>query len=244
MKIFLTAALISISFTTMASNWMPVSKIESKSSQAYQLESECKKSGEQCLDIGDEPLVVTKGFFTLSEVTEDDLSEPLWGSRSMIESCDGEDDCKIKAVEKNCADEREAFYNADYSETWCNKIVGYMQKSTGVKSILIDLQALVAYKTAANLKAIFAAQRSYVSKLRECLAGVIDLLVLRNSSKLLSTAQVEQMVQTYQPIMALLQAVSGVTAKEKILAVSADGVLITEGDKVALTQEIDKCLGN
>lgn len=231
-----------ISFSAFGSDWMPLSNIQSNSSQAYQLESDCKKSGEQCLDVGDEPEIVKLGFFTLSDIMEDDHEKPLWGSRSMVESCDGEEDCKAKALLKECSQDREAYYNAEYSETWCNKIVGYIQKPSGRKTIQTDQQALSAHKSFEALKTQMANAKNKVKALRECLAGVIDLLVLRNASKNLTTAQVDQMVQTYQPIMSLLQAVSGVTAKEKILAASADGVFITEGDKSALTQEIDKCL--
>lgn len=60
-----------ISFSAMASNWMPVSKIQSQSVQAYQLESECLKTGEQCIDVGDDPRVVA---FTQVEIVDGNVS--------------------------------------------------------------------------------------------------------------------------------------------------------------------------
>lgn len=233
-----------ISFSALASNWMPISKIESKSSQAYQLELDCLKTGEQCIDVGSEPYAISLGFGILTPILEDDFENPIWGSRSMIVKCADETDCIAIHETRECVDGRTSFYSVDDLEVWCNKIVGYQQKDFGKKSFSIDTAAFNSYKATQSAIAQGSAIRNQIKSLRECLAGVIDLLVLRNASKNLTTEQVDQMVQTYQPIMALLQAVSGVTAKEKIQAVSADGVLVTENDKIALTQEIDKCLGN
>lgn len=183
------------------------------------------------------------GIFKLQDILIDDLSNPIWGSRSMVEPCIDENDCKARHEAKVCTDGRSSFYSIDDLEVWCNKIVGYQKIVTG-KEMVVD-QTLKFQKDAEKAVAqAIANARSQVKALRECLAGVIDLLIIRNSTKNLTVEQVDQMVQTYQPIMALLQAVSGVTAKEKIQEVSADGVLVTENDKIALTQEIDKCLGN
>jgi hypothetical protein len=57
--------LLLISLTASASNWAPLSKIQSASPQAYQLESECLKTGEQCFDIGDTPEKVSLGFASI-----------------------------------------------------------------------------------------------------------------------------------------------------------------------------------
>lgn len=204
---------------------MPLSKIESKSVQAYELESECKKSGEQCIEIGSEPELVTAGYASL---TND------WGPESEVEICDGQMLCQTALEQKNCG-QLQKFIDADFTRVYCVELLG--------KILVKDVSGYASYKTGKAQLAALQAGKSQVKVLRECLAGVIDLLVLRNAQKGLSTEQVNQMVQTYQPIMSLLQAVSGLTAKLKISEVVADGVMVTEADKVALTQEIDKCLG-
>lgn len=150
------------------------------------------------------------------------------------ESCSGELACVELLASKVCGVGRSALIDELYTEVYCVEVVG--------KELVIDAAKKAAKDAASALASATQAAKSKVKSLRECLAGVIDLLVIRNASKNLNTSQVEQMVLTYQPIMALLQAVSGVTAKQKIQAVTADGVLVTEADKTALTQEIDRCL--
>lgn len=79
--------------------------------------------------------------------------------------------------------------------------------------------------------------------MRKCGERVMALMLVRNSSKGLSTGQIRQLVKNQEDIERLLSAGSLATAKEDIQASVADGVLITEDDKTALSAEIDKCLG-
>lgn len=166
-----------ITLTAMASNWVPESKIQSHSSQAYQLESECLKSGELCFDVGDEPEIVSAGFASVSE-----------------------------------------------------------------SELVTDEEGFLAYKAGKLQQSNMAAALAAAKKIRNCGESVIDLILVRNQAKGLSTSQVKIMVGTYAPIQGLLTSGSLVSAKEEILNVTADGVLVTEGDKTALAARIDECL--
>lgn len=223
MKLFL---ILFFSFTAMASNWMPVSKIESQSIQAFQLESECKKSGEQCLDIGDEPAMLSSGFISL---------ENDWGPESEEEACEGESECQIALASKVCPGALQKFISANYSKVYCIELLG--------KKSVKDLVGFSGYKAGLAAKAQIEAGIQMAQKLRVCGERVMALMLVRNQPKGLSSAQVKQLVQGYSEIKSLLESGSLVSAKEEIQAVVADGILVTEADKAALSQELDKCLG-
>ena len=227
MKILTIAlGLILLSTPVFGDNWMPVSKIQSKALSAYQLESECLKTGEQCLNVGDEPEIVKEGF----AVVQDNYL------KADMQECESEEDCDTKFLALVCSEnDFEKIKNYNLLQVYCTKFAG--------KVLVKDQSGWTGFKSGKAQIAAFESGKAFVKKLRECLAGVIDLLVLRNESKNLTVQQVESMVTTYQPIMDLLYAASGVTAKLKISEVVADGVLVTESDKTALTQEINKCLG-
>jgi len=76
----------------------------------------------------------------------------------------------------------------------------------------------------------------------DCGKRVIALLVLRNVPKGLTPQQVAQMNTVYAPIKGLLETASLVTAKAAIEDVTADGLLITDGDKADLSAETQKCI--
>lgn len=234
--------LLLISLNCFASNWMPLSKIQSQSSQAHQLESDCLKSGEQCLDVGNEPEVVQLGFFSLQDAMGDDFENPIWEAESEIDPCDGESACEIANRSKACPDQYSKFIDQNFSRIYCTKIIGYSQKVIG-KSFLKDETAFNSYKTQKASAAQLEAGVNIALKLNQCGQRVIALMLVRNQPKGLTKPQVKQLVTTYKDIMSLLQSGSLATAKDEINAVSSDGVLVTAADKIALTQEIDKCLG-
>lgn len=123
--------LILISLPLFASNWMPVSKIQSKSNEAYQLESDCVKTGEQCFDVGDEPDIVALGFTVLKD--EYDKKDQ--------ESCLDPDDCELKFQALVCSKiEYEKIKNIDQLKVYCVKLIG--------KSLEKDKVALKAAKDA------------------------------------------------------------------------------------------------
>lgn len=213
------------SFSALASNWMPISKIQSQSSQAYQLESECLKSGEVCLDVGNSPDSVTLGYVTV--VPES------WGPKLDIEVCSGDIDCTDKLSVKECASGQK-FIDENYTEVYCSVF--------SPASILLNSVGYNAYLSQKNALAQLEAGKAQAKRKRECGDSVIDLLLVRNASKNLNTTQIKQMVSTFSPIKSLLETASLVSAKEEIALVSADGVLVTEGDKVALSAAVDVCI--
>jgi hypothetical protein len=232
------------SITSMASNWMPVSKIQPGATQAYQLESDCMKSGEQCLDVGDEPGLVKEGFASLTDVMGDDVENPIWAAESEVESCSGQEECYSMRASKVCSGEpgMQIFVDEIYTKVYCTKVVGYQQKAVA-KALVKDLVGWSAHKAAKASAAALEAGISQAQALRQCGERVMALMLVRNQPKGLSTAQVKQLVAAYASIKGLLESGSLVSAKEEIQAVSADGVLVTEGDKSALVAEINKCLG-
>lgn len=78
-------------------------------------------------------------------------------------------------------------------------------------------------------------------KAMNCGRSVQALLLVRNAVKNLSTAQIKQLVEAYSPIKSLLDTGSLSSAGEEIQAVEADGVIITEADKLALLAKINDC---
>lgn len=214
-----------LSFTAFASNWVPVSKIESQSAQAYQLQSECQKSGEQCLDVGDEPEVVSKGFASI----EDD-----WSAKTQVESCEGQEACQ-SALEALVCEVGQAFIKGDFTEVYCSANLG--------KKLVVNSAGFASYKAQETAKAQYAAALAQAKKLRECGTQVLDLVLVRNAGKTLNTTQVKAMVGIYAPIKGLLETGSLNSAKEEVQAIEPDGTLVTVGDKAAVVSAIDSCIG-
>lgn len=216
-----------ISFSAMASNWMPASKISQGQASAFQMESSCvQASGEQCLDVGDEPQAVAAGFVS----TQDKFS------KAQVEECSDESDCQAKHEAKECI-QGESIKNLDLMEVYCAVPAG--------KELVVDSAGFSSYKAAQAQAAGFAAAKEGAKKLRECGESVMDLLLVRNASKQppLSTAQVKLIVGVYAPIKGLLETGSLATAKEEVEAVEPDGTLVTAEDKAAIIAAIDACLG-
>jgi predicted negative regulator of RcsB-dependent stress response len=81
----------------------------------------------------------------------------------------------------------------------------------------------------------------YAKKAMECGKSAQALMLVRNAAKNLTTEQVKQIVATYAPIKALLDTGSLQSAVEEIGKIQADGVLVTEEDKAAITAHIGQC---
>lgn len=218
--------LLLISFSAMASNWMPLSKIQSLSNQAYQLQSSCEATGEQCFDVGDEPQIVSLGFVSL----EDNYL------KADEQSCLDAEDCSAKFLALVCTEEDwTKIQNNDLLQVYCVKLAG--------KNLVKDLDSFNSYKAS---QAVLNAQKGALEQaktLRLCGSAVMDLVLVRNATKGLTTNQVKQIVNLYAPIKGLLETGSLNSAKEEVQAVTPDGTLITEGDKTAVISAIDVCLG-
>ena len=84
--------------------------------------------------------------FSEQDIMVDDKTKPNWGTRSKIGSCEGESDCKSKALLLECLDNRISYYNEEYSEVWCNKIIDYQKKKSGEKHFSIDPNKKALYE--------------------------------------------------------------------------------------------------
>lgn len=134
----------------------------------------------------------------------------------------------------------------DYSKPILNQsgeISGYEQKSE--KSIQLDEAKLSAWQSQEAIKASERARemaiQTAIARI-ECGKRVIGLLIVRNSTKSLTTGQVGQINSIYSPIKGLIDTGSLVTAKEQMLAITPDGSLIAQEDKDELLAEITKCI--
>ena len=240
MKKILLLSLAIFTVTTHAENWLNHSKIKSGSVEAFSLKSDCERiSGEKCFDIGEYPSSV----YSEVDVEVDDYSKPNY-LKADTQSCLSESDCSAKFLALVCSqNDYEKIKNLDLLQVYCSKFVGYDKKLE--KSIALDsakVSALNAQKAIEAQAATKEAGIQFALKRIECGKRVIGLLVLRNSTKTLTTANVAQINTVYAPIKGLIDTGSLITAKEQMELITPDGTLITQEDKNELVQEINKCL--
>lgn len=237
---YLIFSFLLFSNLAFAENWLNHSKILTASKEAYSLKADCERnSGEKCFDLGNNPSSV----FSEIDVEVDDYTKPNY-SKSEIESCLSFDDCDSKFAVKSCLDSLEnPIKNYDLLQVYCSKFAGYdkkLEKSIGLDSVKVS--ALNAQKAIEAQAATKEAGIQFALKRIECGKRVIGLLVLRNSTKTLTTANVAQINTVYAPIKGLIDTGSLITAKEQMNLIVPDGTLITQEDKDELVQEITKCL--
>lgn len=224
--------LILISFSAFGENWMPHSKILEGSIAGHQLKSSCENiSGEQCFDVGDETEAVEKGFFSLTNELVDDLNSPIWGSRSLIETCLDEENCKSIHSLKQCYNGDQSYYSVEDLEVWCNKITGYNKKESGKKIFEIDQVALSNYHLAKSAQAQVNDLISRGSKARSDCQKVLDLVGGFNLLPGRTTDQAGEMVSTFAQAKQHLQDGRPAAAKAAIIAIPVDGVLVTQSIK-------------
>ena len=236
---YLIFSFLFFSNLAFAENWLNKTKILSASKEAYSLQSDCERnSGEKCFDLG----VYPSSIYSEVDIEVDDETKPNY-SKSEIEACASLLDCDSKHALKTCLDPLESsIKNYDLLQVYCSKFLSYDKKL--IKSIALDATKLSTYQSELAIKATLQAKEaaiSYAQKLMACGNKVVAYMLVRNQPKALTTSQVDTLVQTYAPIKSLLETGSLTTAKEKIAAVVADGVVVTESDKTALIAEIDLC---
>jgi hypothetical protein len=222
-----------------AENWLNHSKILQASKEAYSLKQDCERiSGEKCFDLGEYPSSV----YSEIDLEVDDTSKPNY-SKNEVQACADSAACDLIHSTKVCSDVQEySIKNYDLLQVYCSKFLSYDKKL--IKSIALDAVKLSAYQAELATKATLQTKEaaiSYAQKLMACGNKVVAYMLVRNQPKALTTSQVDSLVQTYAPIKGLLETGSLTTAKEKIAAVVADGVVVTEADKAALIAEIDLC---
>lgn len=202
----------------MASNWMTLSEIQKKGVQGYSMEADCERSGEQCLDVGEEPTIVSTGF----ALVEDD-----WGPEIDPQSCDGEESCQSLNQTKNCFS-LEKFISADYSRVYC------VEK---IKKLVKDLPGFTSYKNVLLVKAQTEALIANGKKAREACQRVLDLIGGFNLLPGRTSDQAGQMTASFAEAKQLLQDGRPLAAKIAIQAIPVDGVLVTQTMKdLAISQ--------
>lgn len=180
-------------------------------------------------------------YHVIKDEMIDDMSKPQWATRSMVEACADEADCKAKALTKECVDGRSSFYNAEYSELWCNKIDGYAKKKSGQKIVAEDVVKKETYQNTATTKKTDEMYMEMAGKAIDCGKRVISRMLLQNKPKNLKKAQIRNLVKTYKDIKDLLDTGSLESAREDILAVAINEPIVTQADKDALILELDTC---
>lgn len=260
-SIILTLFLLAASSAHCAS-WIPGSKVDGslhRDIPIYLSKTKCQEHfKEKCFPM---PQSYNPSYHKLDEEMVDDETKPQWASRSMIESCTSESNCKDMSIAKNkakpsdceaddsrlecsvdnCITDRSSYYNKEYSEVWCGKITGYLKKKSGVKIILEDETKKQAYKTQEAARLADEAAMAIASKALSCGKKVISRMLLQNKPKGLKKAQVRNLVKTYKDIKDLLDTGSLESAREDILAVAINEPIVTQADKDALVSELDKC---
>lgn len=223
-KIFVIGFSLTLSLSALASS-VAETEVNLCNRTVFTSMSDCNSAKGNCLELPQNDPAIC-GVYKLKD---------LYGSQKFDgESCEGKSECELLLTEKTCSVNKWPLIDADYTEVYCVEVVG---KKIEVDEVLKSQK--LAQKAASDQ---FEGALNLAKKLRECGGRVMDLMLVRNQPKNLTTAQVKELVATYEPIQGLLSSGSLNSAKEEIAAVTADGVLVTNADKTALTNEINKCL--
>jgi hypothetical protein len=239
---YIILSLLIISNMAMAGSWLPISKYDGNTHKGIKIflsQKKCQKHfSEKCVEM---PFKYNPSYHKLKDELIDDFSNPEWGTRSMVEPCSGESDCREKATSKSCAGNRKPYYNAEYSETCCNEILSYAKKPSGRKIVVEDEAKKTSYEAIEAAKKMDKMAMAIASKALDCGKKVISRMLLQNKPKNLKKAQVRNLVKTYKDIKNLLDTGSLESAREDILAVAINEPIVTQADKDALVAELDKC---
>lgn len=221
MKLFLLLFLIS--FNCFA-GFVAGSKINECSRTDYISPSACQETeGELCYKVPEDSGQC--GIFKLKNTHS--------GPKVNEETCSGSEECQVLLSEKVCSVNHDAFIDENYTGVYCIEITG--------KELVVDSVLKAQADAAAYVKALDDAAEKNALARAECGRTVIARILIRNAPKGLSKPQVKSMSATFAFIQGLLLNGSLETAREEILAVQADGVVVTEADKVALVQKLDSC---
>lgn len=222
-----------ISFNLYA-NYIPESQVENCDSKTVWMKR--SKCGANCIKLDKS---YNCNYSELEDEMIDDAENPIWATRSMVEACSGQSDCEQKLADKVCVDERRAFTNAEFTETWCNKITGFAQKLSGRKIIVENSTKKSSYESDKAAKA--AQEAALDSQFKDMDFGkeLYAKVMLLNKSKGLSKAQRKQLRKDLKDIRDDLADGDICSAREDISALVADGTLIREEDKTAVLALID-----
>lgn len=178
----------------------------------------------------------------VAEMT-DDLNSPQWEAASQVTACVGQEACQTALEELICSSgEHQKFIDAEFTQVYCTKILGYDQVATGRFILQENADQKAAYLA---VQAAIDAQESAlkeVQRRRNAGQRVISLVILRNSVKNLTDEQVVQLHSTYATIKAFLEDGSLDRAKAAVEATIPDGIVMTSADKDAIIEEINNHL--
>ena len=199
--------------------------------------------GESCLDfdLADEMIDGNAQFSAKTNIVacgavDDDPETPFINEKYQ--------DCLSKFPEITCDDpEATKFVNAEMTEAYCSKFLGYEQVPSGKKILVLNQSKKDARLAAQAQEDAYEGAIEAASKRIGYGKRILAIIIVRNAQKGLNKGQIKQMNQTYAEIKDLLETGSLETAKDEILAITPDGTIVTEDDKTALVAEIDKLLG-
>lgn len=203
--------------------------------------AKCKKHyAKDCIKL---PSGFNPNYYTLQDVIKDDLENPIYTKTEVLNQCGEYCQSLWDSNTYTCQDQDASPYlNLDIEEIYCAKVTGYNQIATGQKIVAEDAVLKANYESQVQAKK--DQEEAIQNELKAIEHGkrVIAVLMYRNRSKNLTTAQISQMNNTYSDIKNLLDTGSLETAKLAIGAITPDGTIVTEQDKTALIQEIDNFL--
>lgn len=180
-------------------------------------------------------------IFNLSDATIDDLEKPIWGTRSMIETCADTETCQLIHVNKQCTDGRQSFWSLEDLEVWCNKITGYEQKFSHKIAVVDPVKH--SQREAANLAYEQEALLEKQITLRmECGNKTIIESSKMNAKKGFTNAQVMAFSAQFADIASLLKLGATDSAKELIDA-SEPNELISQQELDYLSSFLVNCVG-
>lgn len=251
--------LITFITTSALANFLPESKINGQDANVavYMKRSKCEAAfSEKCHKI---PFGYSPEYHELVDEMVDDDTKPIYEAKSNVVTCSAvlddpatteidetktlEEDCMEKEAAHIC-DLANKYYTvrvADNSEVYCTRFIGFEQKASGNKIVAENAAKKSAFEASEVVRKAKESAIAMATKAINCGKRVIAMLVVQNASKGLDTTQIKAMNASYSTIKDLLETGSLTSAREEILAATADGVLVTETDKTVLVAELDLC---
>ncbi len=191
---------------------------------------------ESCEDVEKYPCYdIDKCRIEICDLVDNEVLDYIAKSNEI--ACTDELDCDAKFIKLSCSLDEEKIKNYDLLSVYCAKPI---YKIEG-KKLAESASKRAAYEAAKASEASFQAAMNTARKSQACGKDAMAYLLVRNASKGLSNAQKKALVKNFADIKGLLETGSLDAAKSEISSASADGVIVTEADKVAINAYIDGC---
>ncbi|MBE9542511.1 MAG: hypothetical protein IMF01_09350 [Proteobacteria bacterium] len=162
-----------ICFNISASQWIPLDSVGIEQVGQFNIlptKARCEKiNSRSCSEI-----IGHYNYRTFSAADEmiNDASKPKHEAASNITACVDADDCSLKLADQLCESNtgHYALINAESTEVYCTKVVGYDQKPSGRKIVIED-----AAKKTVNDASILASDNSKKAYRDSLISILIDL---------------------------------------------------------------------